>query len=566
MAHHTPAGIVRVLARPWVFTQSHPLGTSQVIDEAKRRGVVLDPPTLRELYRQGYLCPLVEVTTRAVCEPQEIGEPRRFAGTLKSSLDFAVATGRLRDLSQTAFRPKLRFDNRRINDPSGWWNGLIYSRWQLLAISDIGDRLGHATYFGSYEHRRVRLPALPDWQRHRFDEAARWAVVLVALEARYFPKVLPEWLHLMNVETEDWQNYRDAFDPAEAAASLGVAPDDVKGYAERLLTRARDLDPMGNWSRLLRRANRSAWKSLKGDALVALDMRLAAEILMLFYEDLVDHGVAPPLEPIASGWWHPQLERISARDDGDLDRILGGFGISPHPGVVLAVEGEVEEFYVRQIFRHLKYPISPDVLQVICMRGSDRNLALVAAATVAPILGERRDESYDLVRPPTRLVIAVDRGARWSTDAEVEAQRRKILDEIEKVVVAQGAAVKRASLDDFVHVRQWQSTCFEFSHFTDAELADGLTAIHETCGGLDRGELIAKIAQIRSKHLDVNQVWSQWNYKPSKLGLAAVLWPVLKVKIDAARDSDTVEVPRIAEIAHEAYILAKGVAIGNFVI
>jgi len=51
---------------PWAFTQRQPLGTSDFINEAGRRGVRLDTLALRELYRRKVLEPFVYVSNRQV--------------------------------------------------------------------------------------------------------------------------------------------------------------------------------------------------------------------------------------------------------------------------------------------------------------------------------------------------------------------------------------------------------------------------------------------------------------------------------------------------------------------
>lgn len=72
------------------------------------------------------------------------------------------------------------------------------------------------------------------------------------------------------------------------------------------------------------------------------------------------------------------------------------------------------------------------------MRGADKQLPLMAAVSVAPLLGERRGDGYDMIRPLARLVIAVNQERNWDTDEKVARQRRKIIAEIVKVVAAQG--------------------------------------------------------------------------------------------------------------------------------
>lgn len=421
--------------------------------------------------------------------------------------------------------------------------------------------------FGPYERRRVVLPPLDEWSRIPIERIAGWASVLAALEARYLPTVDPEWLRLTNVEVEEWDEYRTGYDPMAVADLLEVTPEETLAFAEWLLHRAHKLDPTGDWSRLIRRAPERGWKSLTGDALVALDHRLAAEVLLLFYEDLAERNAAPPLPQLPRLAWHPLFERISDQGDEQLDSLLAHLGVSPHPGVVLVVEGETEELLVPRVFDHLELRRTPDLVRVLCMRGADSELPLVAAATVAPLLGQRRGDSYDMIRPPTRLVIAVDQDQGWDTPEKIARKRRNIIAAIRKVIAAQGATVSNEDLETFVVVKQWAAKCFEFAHFDDLELADGLRRIHPTCGGLDRVALIARIASTRARGLDIKKVWDQtWAPQPSKIALADALWPTLKAKIDDARRSETKPMPHVAEVVHDAYLLAQQSTYGTFVI
>jgi hypothetical protein len=89
--------------------------------------------------------------------------------------------------------------------------------------------------------------------------------------------------------------------------------------------------------------------------LSALDYRIAAEILLLFYEDLAARGQADPLPDVPRNGWHPLAERLSYRGQ-TLDEDLMHLGISPHPRVVLAIEGETEQIHVPLIWKQLDYP------------------------------------------------------------------------------------------------------------------------------------------------------------------------------------------------------------------
>ncbi len=555
------------LALPWVFSQSHPLTTSNLISELEKRGVSLDPPTLRELYRRGDLKPLAEITTRSARPGIVISENPAARGSLEAELRIALASGRIRDPGAEPYRPGLRFDDRRLSDPPRWMNGLIYSRWQLLAAPDVRRRLPFRRVVGPYERRRVILPPLDEWTRPPIDRLATWFPVLAILEARYLPTIDPEWVRLTNVEVEEWDEFRTYYDPVAMSSTLGVVPENVRAFAEWLLHRAHTLDPTGDWSRLIRRAPDRGWKTLTGDALIALDHRLAAEVLLLFYEDLAGRNAAPPLPDLPRMAWHPLFERISDHQDEELDSVLVHLGVSPHPGVVLVVEGETEELLVPRVFDHLGLRRAPDLVRLLCMRGADAELPLVAAATVAPLLGQRRGDSYDMIRPPARLVIAVDQDEGWDSSAKVERKRANILNAIRKVIAAQGATVSDDDLESFVVVKQWPGKCFEFAHFDDAELAAGLRRINPTCGGLTEAALVARIAEIRERGLDIKKVWDRtWSPQPSKVALAEALWPTLKARIDDARWSETKPIPEVADVVHEAYQLAQRSRIGTFVI
>jgi hypothetical protein len=131
-----------VAALPWMFTQHQPLNTSGFIDEAKCRGVDLDISALRELYRFRLLAPFFSVNNRAVTSvPQRVGpEPELVGSSMLIEFRYARGKGRLSDLAEGPFRSRLRF-YRTDADPRRWWNGLIYSWYQLLVLLEIREYL-----------------------------------------------------------------------------------------------------------------------------------------------------------------------------------------------------------------------------------------------------------------------------------------------------------------------------------------------------------------------------------------------------------------------------------------
>jgi hypothetical protein len=176
-------------------------------------------------------------------------------------------------------------------------------------------------------------------------------IALSALEARYLPEVVHRVRAPLPLDLKAWPDYANDFDPTAMLGWLGWQPEQLKAAAYRLLSHAYSIDPQQRWHRLARLAEPERWGELRGLALAANDHRVAAELLLLFYEDLVELGAAPPLEqlpPRHQRVWH-QLDERLASDRDELEEVLTEFGLSPHPSVVLGVEGETEELTVGRI-------------------------------------------------------------------------------------------------------------------------------------------------------------------------------------------------------------------------
>lgn len=82
------------------------------------------------------------------------------------------------------------------------------------------------------------------------DRLRKMAVTLTVLEARYLPKLDPEFVHLNNADVEGWERYRKQFDPVQMQGWLQYPSAQVRGDAEDLLSGANRIDPVGaDWSR-----------------------------------------------------------------------------------------------------------------------------------------------------------------------------------------------------------------------------------------------------------------------------------------------------------------------------
>lgn len=158
----------------------------------------------------------------------------------------------------------------------------------------------------------------------------RIALAATALEARYLPKLDPEWVHLTNVNFDEWDQYRKSFDPVAVSRVLNYTGEQAAQDAERLLALARSIDPLGgSWGGLARRAPSKARNQLKDAALSAMDLRETAEILLLFSEDFAQSVTAQTAEgqPVTAPRFHE--ERLSYRRDSLDERSRKPGDISP---------------------------------------------------------------------------------------------------------------------------------------------------------------------------------------------------------------------------------------------
>ena len=250
-------------------------------------------------------------------------------------------------------------------------------------------------------------------------------------------------------------------------------------------------------------------------------------------------------------------------------------GLSPHPRVVLAVEGDTEMAHVPLIWKVLDYPDAPELLRLLNLRGVDQNIEKVATLAVTPLVGERlpgQRPGWRLIKPPTRLVVAVDpEGAQFGSPDAVAKTRRKIMRDVLASLKDQGVTNPNpAELDELIDIRTWPARCYEFAHFDDEELAEAIMAVHHTINGWSKEELLGALDYWRKRGEDIKQVWERgrwdeqqrrpidpWVHEVSKPDLAKALWPTLQAKIDRCRVDPEAPVPPIVTVAQDAYHVAQ---------
>jgi len=563
------SSVLVAACEPWAFTQRYPLETREFCKAAERRGLRFDENDLRELWRVGALVPFVEVRDKPLHQGMTPSTPEpAFPGGRLHELQVARNTGRLADPMKLGYRPQLRWHRpASARYRPAWWNGLLYSEWQVLDLETIGRLLRQGSVRRRSGTHRWRCRELDAFEAERARERRDLTALLVALEARYFPTIEARWLHLVVRDEEVWEVFAEQFDPLGVLNRLQRSPEDLLRLADRLLLNAESIDPFGrDWAQLVRRAPRRSWQDLSGTALAAIDRRMAAEVLLRCYEDLVVRGEATPLAD-RRDIFHSETARISYRS-GSLDGSLASLGLSPHPGVVVVVEGETEEYFTPRVRDQVQIPQGAEVMQSVVLRGVNRDLTKLAAFASAPLIEEAAGgNGWLLVKPPTQLAVVIDPDDPYDTPEKVEQQRQKIVDEIVSVVRAQGVDPARDEIDTLVTVTTWAESCFEFAHFDDDELADALRRLHPDCGRLSKEQLVLALGFQRQHHRDIKVVWKKWSKpQPRKTLLAAALWPVMRCKLDLVAKDSTAPWPPIASALVDAYVRAGARPRGRFLL
>ncbi len=294
---------------PLAFSQASLLPPDQFRRELERRGLwPLSLGQLEELHRTGLLRPLF----RVVRDVRAAKAAARREG--RSPLDYLMFTpttgwqlrpwaeaGELREVRPEPFRT-WRSYRRALGEFTYSTSEFLYSPYQLLVdarrVRDLVRRMrGRQDASGSIRYR-LRLSTWEQEAARAGDD--RLVVLLSVLEARYRPAIVGH-VALGGGSREARQQFDRDFDPVSLLTWLGMSQEAVFETGERLLVTADFMDPLGDWWDVVRFGRRDRWQRLKGEALLALDHRIAAEIILRFHEDLVAHGVGSPTEPAPDG-------------------------------------------------------------------------------------------------------------------------------------------------------------------------------------------------------------------------------------------------------------------------
>lgn len=529
-----PGGSARstldLLALPLPFTQAGLLGTREFCKEAAKRGVRLDQAHLEVLHRTRLLVPFFEVSlgpgdAGRIVDFSQSDTPSIAWTTYIAELYRAAAEGRARDPGVERFN---RWSTRR--ERTLWptmsrgvlysWHQLLVLRWLKTAVAAMRHDRTSNRWALPTPPTAVDLAAASSWRE--------LAVTLSAIDARYWPLMT----HKISHDADVWRDFNQRFDVGAILTWTGVNADIVGRGARELRDLAGRMDLVGAFYDVIRRAHPDTWETLRDDVLVAMDLRMAAEAL----DALADDAGRPP-DTAEEARTPLREQRLSARPDS-TDEVLTDLGLSPHPSLVIGVEGATEELLLPRVFAALGIPLDDDWIRIIDFGGVGKELSNLAKFAAAPSLGQDHGTYVDLVRPITRFLVLVDAEGKYRTPAMRAKRRRILLDAVCASVPADLRGDLYGSDANIVEIRTWGRLPLEFANFTDAQLARGLLDAAVTPYPDDKAALILAVQAERARpEPNIERIWSS-NAWPganlSKPRLADSCWPMLEKKIERA--------------------------------
>jgi hypothetical protein len=534
----------RLLGLPLAFTQNALLTPEEFAGRARDRGVSLRLEHLAELHRRRALVPLLRIARRTsnASPPMPVAATAANGyGQYRSPIALVTAAasgGLLVDPGAVPYRPW----DAGLLLPTGHgasrYASVFYSPYQLLGLKPVEHLAGEMSAArGASGRPRFNLAPLTPAQAAVMDAGRRLAVLLSALDMRYLPHVVLAVHH-----AHEWENEHEDFDAAARLGMFGLAPEAVAATAESLLLKAKSSDPLGEFAELVRQAHPSTWATLRGDALLAMDYRIAAEVLLRALDDLGRDDLSARPATRNRMWGSALDERLQPEPER-LDELLANRGLSPRPTVLLVLEGETEMLLMPRVLAEVYgKPVPSALIETVNMRTIDRDLDLLVRHEAGPRLGD--DLTADavlLTRPPSRILVAVDPEKKYADRAAARGQRDMLIGRLHEALPAgMRTAASLRQLRSLVHIVTWGTAPWEFANFSNTDLAEAIMRHAALPPDVTRRALIAALEAERNIRLttqrrspDVEAVCRAWpvSAKFRKADLAEQLWPVLQEKV-----------------------------------
>ena len=523
-ARDVPSSL-ELLQIPFAFSQKHLLVASTFVSEARKRGFNLCRDRLEVLHRSEALIPMFRIHSRRV-GPSTDRRPQQQLPGQSWELYSASDRGHLLDPFERPFSPW---------PSSRSYHAIYYSSFQLLGLSPIEQTLSQFSVHRTTDHYKWELPSLQHTDLEIAQSIRALAIALEVLAPRYTPRVLRRLLS--RGSSEEIHKYSWASPDVERELLSAVDSSLLLAQADHLLLRAKYIDPLGDWYRIIRIGSPRRWESLRLDALNAVELRIAAEMLILFYEDLAELGCAEPLSDRATNIYSPRDSRLRT-DYVERSKAIRKYRLENSPAVYLVVEGDTEMKIIPRVLDLFGVGPSSGLVQLINLKNVNGDVELVARSVAVPRLHPEHPDSALLLQPLAALMIVVDPEGNYRTQEHVERQYRKVVEGILQAL-PRGfhADVIRSQIEQIVSVRTWGQYSYEFANYTDHELAQGILQLdqdlpdHTSCTVPDYATIIEALASARSARKDIKNVWGQWGCRFSKVEFAEKLWPTLRAKL-----------------------------------
>lgn len=503
-----PLSAVPLLALPFSFSQVRLLDPNTFRREARARGFRVTNRDLESLADLGLLVPFFRFSE----------EPGAVLATATEDETHEARMAREGYLSEGSTSISVRRSGEGR-----------YCQWQLLGLR---------TALSSRRAMAAALPAADELRELAVRERGVH-IALAALSNRYFPQIIGKSVEPRGSSFHDLRLSARRLDAAARLRSVGASSERLVQDAEWLLTAAHYGDPLGGWWEIVRRSNHYGWFKLKGEALHAVWQRIGAEVLLRAHEELSARGRVAPLPERSPHLWHPLDDRIGLGDRRQgLDEALTRMRVSPHPPVVLVLEGQVEELHVGALLKEIG--VSEHVRVVNQRTSSDDPSKL--ATFLAPRIREARADRQILERNPVALFVAMDPEGSWG---QVTLQRTidRLRSSIRREVESQNGSIAEGELDALLNVRTWGNQKYELANFSNDELAEAMLAIAPREPIVTRADLIEHLAYARSRGLDIGVVFERARWPILKMPLANQLERLIVTKLDIT------EAPPVIELA-----------------
>jgi hypothetical protein len=537
--------VIELAEQPWVLSQMPLLLPEQYIGEARLRDLVWTRDHLEALHSSGLLVPLLRVEKDAggIFTPTTGNQIRHF---LKAGLVF--------DPEDEPFTPWSAFDEVDEFGAKRRMSEYLYSRYQLMGVNLARD----ARFEKIEESGRLRVAAnlgLPQFAARDF------VILLSAIETVQWPSIMGTLIGDFDAFVSD---YLAAYDAGAMLSWLGWTAEQIEQRGHGLFFSAHMVDPLRDWEELVWLVRPQSWLKLRGDALVAMDYRIAGEMLLRFHDDVRRSMGEEVLEDGTrkARFRHPLEDRLPG-DRQHLDDVLTRYGISPHPRLVMVLEGATEMTIVPEVMSLLQIPERRSVIDLHDAGGVSKDFGFLASFIALPDLGEELQPGVArLSRPLTRFLVVVDPEPPMETAEARERKRQGWVDDILRRLPREyRTSHARSTIDELLFVETWndEGDCFEFAHFSDDELKGALLAAWPN--ELDRVSetaLVSRVASIRrSSSQSIESLWKGWPSTPSKPDwVRHNLWPSLRNRIENLDDWEAGERIPIVRILRNAWRLA----------